>query len=300
MITDLQKKTIKAIVNIFETSKILGNYGQVTLLEGDTGHLTYGRSQTTLGSGNLFRLIDQYVATPNAQFADQLRPYLAALQARDTRLDHDQDLHAVLREAGDDRVMREVQDEFFDQVYWQPCLENASGMQLSEPLCIAVAYDGHIHGSWERMRDRTHQRFGTPEAIGEKTWTNRYVEVRKDWLGNHRNRLLHKTTYRMDSFLDLIAGGKWSLPLPLLVRGLRITKGTLAGEKERLLKVASPMMRGDDVRELQQALADRGIAVGIDGIFGPKTEVAVKEFQSQNGLSVDGKVGGNTRNALGI
>ena len=43
-ITDLQKKTAQAIVNIFETGQVHGDYGKVTLLSGDSGHLTYGRS----------------------------------------------------------------------------------------------------------------------------------------------------------------------------------------------------------------------------------------------------------------
>ena len=45
MSAELQKKTTQAIVNIFETSQPLGDYGKVTLLAGDSGHLTYGRSQ---------------------------------------------------------------------------------------------------------------------------------------------------------------------------------------------------------------------------------------------------------------
>ena len=49
MLTITQKKTAQAIINIFETGVVLGNYGQVTLIDGDTGHLTFGRSQTTLG-----------------------------------------------------------------------------------------------------------------------------------------------------------------------------------------------------------------------------------------------------------
>ncbi len=44
MLTDLQKRTAQAIVNIFETGKVRGNHAQVTLIPGDTGHLTYGRS----------------------------------------------------------------------------------------------------------------------------------------------------------------------------------------------------------------------------------------------------------------
>lgn len=40
--------------------------------------------------------------------------------------------------------------------------------------------------------------------------------------------------------------------------------------------------------------------LAVDGIFGPKTEVAVKEFQRRSGLAADGIVGPNTWRALGI
>ena len=68
MLTDLQKGAVQAIVNIFETGAPLGDYASVTLLKGDTGHLTYGRSQTTLASGNLYLLIKDYVDTDGAAF----------------------------------------------------------------------------------------------------------------------------------------------------------------------------------------------------------------------------------------
>ena len=55
MITDLNKLSIQAIVNVFETGRAHGDYGKVTLLSGDSGHLTYGRSQTTLASGKIGR-----------------------------------------------------------------------------------------------------------------------------------------------------------------------------------------------------------------------------------------------------
>jgi peptidoglycan hydrolase-like protein with peptidoglycan-binding domain len=56
---------------------------------------------------------------------------------------------------------------------------------------------------------------------------------------------------------------------------------------------------GSVVRRLQRALRrtpDLGIVV--DGVFGPKTEAAVKEFQGGAGLVVDGKVGPLTWAAL--
>ena len=50
-LTALQQSAAQAVVNIFETGSIRGNYSDVTLLPGDSGQLTYGRSQTTLASG---------------------------------------------------------------------------------------------------------------------------------------------------------------------------------------------------------------------------------------------------------
>ncbi len=57
--------------------------------------------------------------------------------------------------------------------------------------------------------------------------------------------------------------------------------------------------KGDEVKEVQQALKKLGYAVGkADGSFGKKTQDAVKMFQARNGLTVDGKVGQRTLDRL--
>ena len=58
---------------------------------------------------------------------------------------------------------------------------------------------------------------------------------------------------------------------------------------------------GSVVREIQTRLKNWGYYSGaVDGIYGSKTEAAVKYFQRKNGLSVDGQVGDKTLAALGI
>jgi uncharacterized protein (TIGR02594 family) len=53
------------------------------------------------------------------------------------------------------------------------------------------------------------------------------------------------------------------------------------------------------IRQIQKALSDRGYPSGpIDGIWGRRTIAAVKEFQKDNGLAVDGIVGPQTAAAL--
>jgi hypothetical protein len=56
--------------------------------------------------------------------------------------------------------------------------------------------------------------------------------------------------------------------------------------------------REHPVQTLQHLLRARGRFVVVDGIFGPKTDAAVRSFQEQKGLTVDGIVGPRTWLAL--
>ena len=94
-------------------------------------------------------------------------------------------------------------------------------------------------------------------------------------------------------------------------RGLHVT-GELNDATRRALEEArwklgdrslylqpSPMMRGDDVATLQARLTEMGFNCGrVDGIYGPSTEEAVKEFQKSAGAKVDGRCGPATIIAL--
>ena len=68
---------------------------------------------------------------------------------------------------------------------------------------------------------------------------------------------------------------------------------------DRFLYRRSPMLRGDDVAELQQRLSALGFDTGrVDGIFGDLTSAALGEFQRNAGLPVDGIAGATTVSAL--
>ena len=315
MLSERQKETAKAIVNIFETGSARGDYARVTLLAGDSGHLTYGRAQTTLGSGNLHLLIKSYCGAPGAFHAQSLKPYLPRLADIDLRLDTDRSFCNLLKDAGADPVMQHVQDAFFDRVYWTPAVTAAEKLGLVEALSAAVVYDSAVHGSWSALRDRTTAKLGSPLKAGARKWTERYVAERRAWLAGHSNSLLRKCVYRMDAFAALAAAGNWSLALPVTVRGVRIDEDVLALASKRgdaplsasaedaatrTLRLAEPRMTGNDVRALQQALVKEGYAIDCDGVFGESVEKAVKSFQRDFGVVDDGVVGPATRLMLGL
>jgi peptidoglycan hydrolase-like protein with peptidoglycan-binding domain len=56
--------------------------------------------------------------------------------------------------------------------------------------------------------------------------------------------------------------------------------------------------QGDAVKALQTALNAKGATLAVDGVFGPHTAKAVKNFQTDNALHVDGVVGPETEKAL--
>lgn len=58
---------------------------------------------------------------------------------------------------------------------------------------------------------------------------------------------------------------------------------------------------GSEVRQIQEKLKRWGYYNGsIDGVYGSRTEEAVKSFQRKNGLTADGIAGRKTLNAMGI
>lgn len=61
---------------------------------------------------------------------------------------------------------------------------------------------------------------------------------------------------------------------------------------ERVLSTTAPLLRGDDVAELQERLAALGFNPGrVDGIYGAQTRAAVASFQRDTGLGADGIAG---------
>ena len=166
MLTQTQKRAAEAIVNLFETGEVRGVYGEVTVLQGDTGHLSFGRSQTTLGSGGLHAMLARYCANQGARFAAALAPYLPRFEARDVAVDLDFHLHNLLRASADDPVMRDTQDAFFDEGFWQPA-ERIAARELTPPTS---ASDRGRRSSWDRSGTGNPQ---SPARAGNRRCTRR-------------------------------------------------------------------------------------------------------------------------------
>ena len=113
---------------------------------------------------------------------------------------------------------------------------------------------------------------------------------------------------------DLVADSVFGPATKLAVEGFQRSQGlrvdgvvgrqtwaalsTNPGQPTRLLRLTRPVTRGEDVKGLQQALLRSGLPLVVDGVFGPATDRAVRQFQASQGLVVDGVVGPRTLASL--
>jgi chitosanase len=220
MVTIENKTRILSVLSIFETGERDGDYADVTLLKDGTREdgekfvqITYGRHQTTEQS-HLKELLDRYIEN-KGQFAEKIRPFLSKIG--NGELTTNIAFLDLLRQAGkNDPIMRDTQDSFFDEVYYQPAFEFFTVNGFRYPLSMLVIYDSYIHSGsiLKFLRNRFSAK--VPRKGGdERAWVRSYVRVRHEWLSNHENEILQRTIYRTKALMQQIDKGNWNLNLPI-------------------------------------------------------------------------------------
>lgn len=93
----------------------------------------------------------------------------------------------------------------------------------------------------------------------------------------------------------MLRSKRWGL-IAGIVLSLILSTVALGAFGDQILRRGA---NGPDVREMQSKLIQLGYGVGtLDGKFGPATESAVRKFQQDHGLKVDGIAGPKTISAL--
>lgn len=316
----VNKKVIEAILTIFETGRYTSvSYGAVANIKGDRGGLSFGKHQASITSGNLYLLLNRYIAAKGI-YAKDLAPYMPKIRAKSNAVTN-QTLINLLKQSGNDPIMQIVQDDFFYEQFIEPAVSAASKFGFTLPLSYAVFVDSFIHGSFGAMRDRTNR---IARANDEKAWIKAYLTTRRAWLVS-KGRPLATTVYRPDTFLDMIKANNWQLNLPIACHGVKLTANMLqinnaveapvatVDDNAMVKAIETPVLMADDkdpakkddgeitVSDVQEYLLKAGYyKLKIDGLFGDGMDKAVRAFQKANGLAVDGAVGNRTLEKMGL
>lgn len=213
------------VLSVFETGSKAGNYSKVTVYNdgpNKVAQITYGRCQTT-ESGNLKDLLSRYISAGPASAASKVIANRLPKVGKTPYLTKDTEFINALKEAGSELVMQQVQDKFFDEVYFNPAYRWFHTNGFTKPLSMLVIFDSFIHSGsiLSFLRNRFKE---VPPASGgdENKWIADYTNARYDWLANHSSALLRKTVYRPKCFKDAIAKDNWDLRKPINANGVPV------------------------------------------------------------------------------
>jgi hypothetical protein len=100
-----------------------------------------------------------------------------------------------------------------------------------------------------------------------------------------------------------LADRRWDMGI--LVPGIRYVRSgdvpDLGSPPQGILRLTVPLTSSPRVAALQRRLAELGFAPGsIDGVYGPQTAHAVRQYQVSAGLVADGEAGSRTLARLGL
>lgn len=210
------------ILAYFEVGNTSGGYGTVSIYRdgtNDTWQVTYGLLQTTQ-QGKLPMLLKQYVSN-KGEYSDRLKKFAPYTSQN---LYRNEEFLTILRMAGDDPIMQQTQDTFFEVNYLSKAEKWCKDNGFILPLSYLVIADSFIHSGsiLEVIRNRFSE---VPPARGgdEKEWITCYCQERLEWLSKHRREILRKTVYRPNCFLAQIQKNNWDLSKPVSANG-RIIK----------------------------------------------------------------------------
>jgi peptidoglycan hydrolase-like protein with peptidoglycan-binding domain len=65
-------------------------------------------------------------------------------------------------------------------------------------------------------------------------------------------------------------------------------------------QASAPGVEQSTIKQAQEKLSSQGLDVTADGVLGPKTQAAVKEFQTKEGIQASGQLDQETLAALGV
>jgi chitosanase len=217
---------IRRTLSVAETGKPEWDPSAVYIYS-DDNRFSPPRKQITLsigfteGGGNLKKVLTRYTTKGGKIDFGQ---YLPTLGSGPTRA-NDGKFIGLLKEGGKESVMAEAQSEMFDSLYLGPAFAWAKRYGFTLPLSFLVIADSFLHsGSMLPFLMNSFPEKKPVDGGDEKKWIKSYLDARKKWLAGHSNKILNKTVYRANCFLEELARDNWMLATsPIVMNGTRIS-----------------------------------------------------------------------------
>jgi hypothetical protein len=181
------------------------------------------------------------------------------------------------------------------------------GVPINGAIVLPASRSNHLVGHGIDMNIRLQGKLYNSSALGKfgslPTEIKQFItSVRQDpiirWGGDFTPSA---DPVHLDDGLNVREPATWKEKFPIIQFALiALSQPNNPPGQPRLLQLTKPLLKGDDVLVLQQALIKLGFDIQDDGTFGSDTDAAVTALQQSKGLTPDGIVGSETRKVLGI
>lgn len=230
---------MEQLSTVFENGVIAFDYGYAENI-GDGRGITCGRAGFTTGTGDWYQVVQAYTALePNNPLAPYL-PRLAQIASGPTPNPDTTGLEGMIAAtaaAAADPLMQQTQDQFVDQLIYDPALRLAQSVGATSALSVAAMYDGVLtHGQGSDpdsieaiINNATVAAGGTPKSgIAQAVWLRAFIAARREDM-LHPAYAPSATAWaaavgRLDVYDALITNNNWSLtgPIDTLTYGVTV------------------------------------------------------------------------------
>lgn len=224
MISPDKELLMHGIINAFEQGKRDTRYDIIYIYHDGPGKIrqitvSFGITEY----GNLKKLIVNYINAKGA-LADKLKPYVDKI-GQEPLVDDDTFKSLIIQAARDEQLMRDQMEQIYDEIYFNPAFNWFTKNGFTTNLSMMVCLDTYIHsGSFLNFLLKKMSNVVPAKKGGdEKAWVKEYVKVRRNWLANASNPILHGTVYRMSFFNEQIKNGNWALDVPFVANDVRFS-----------------------------------------------------------------------------
>ena len=159
--------------------------------------------------GNLKRFVEKY-CNADGKFKDKFQKYIPLIGKQSLVIN--KEFMTLLKESAADDVMKDCQEQAYEEYYITPALKWCEQNQFNLNLSKLVIADSFLQSGsiLKLLRNRFTEK--TPKDGGsEKVWIEEYCKARRSWLSAASLQALRNSVYRVNMFLTRIEKNDWEL-----------------------------------------------------------------------------------------
>jgi chitosanase len=229
-LTTEQRRRADEIISVFENETTNLQYDYTEEL-GDGRGLTAGRAGFTTATGDLALVVQRYVARSPDSPLNRFLPRLNEVARQESAsMEGLEGLSDAWKEAAQDPVFREVQDQVVEELYFSHALKWWKALGAHTPLSLLLLYDTVIqHGDGDDPdglpaiigRAMTKAGGSPKTGINEADWFNVFLDMRRETLAHAYNEASRdewaESVNRCDALRSIAQDGNYDLHGPITI-----------------------------------------------------------------------------------